>query len=234
MRITPPVVNYLELRPNNLLSDKFRHLLLLIWWPIYGILFGLTDSDVFTELHEYIPVESVIDSYIPFCEFFVIPYMFWFAFLVIMHVYTLFYDIDGFKRLMWFIMITYSVTLVIYWIIPTKQELRPAAFERDNFLVDFMKDFYAYDTPRNVCPSIHVLGAVACGAAGWNSERFSSVWWKVGFAVCTVLICLSTVFLKQHSIVDVFVAIPLCVIAYMICYRKQDIKPKVKIKSPAA
>ncbi len=234
MKITPPVVNYLELRPKNLFSEKFRHLLLLIWWPIYGILFGLTDSDVFTEVNEYVPVECALDSIIPFSEIFVFPYMFWFAYLVLMHVYNLFYDIQGFKQLMWFVMITYTVTLVIYWIFPTKQELRPDTFARDNFLVDFMKDFYAYDTPRNVCPSIHVLGAVAVGAAGWNSTRLRSVWWKIAFVVTTVLICLSTVFLKQHSVVDVIAAIPLCVIAYIICYRKDVFRPKVKARAQAA
>jgi len=224
-------VDYLKLRPTNLFSDEYKHLLLLIWWPIYGILFSLTEKGVFAD--SYTPIASPLDSLIPFSEIFVFPYMFWFAYLVIMHVYNLFYDIRGFKQLMWFIMITYTSTLVIYWIFPNCQHLRPTHFERDNFLVDFMRNFYAFDTNTNVCPSIHVLGAVAVWAAGWNSPRLRSVWWKIGFTVCTVLISLSTVFLKQHSIIDVIAAIPLCVIAYLICYRKDSFRPRVKIKSRA-
>lgn len=232
LKITPPVVDYRKLRPSNLMSDEFRHLLLLIWWPLFGLLFTLTEKGLFAD--SYTPIYSPIDDFIPFAEIFVIPYMFWFAYLVLIHVYTLFYDIDGFKRLMWFIMLTYTTTVVIYWIFPNCQLLRPTTFERDNFLVRFMQDFYAYDTNTNVCPSIHVIGSVAVWAAGWNCPRFRNVWWKIGFTVCTFLISISTVFLKQHSIVDVFAAIPLCLIAYLICYREQFIKPKVKVKSTAA
>ena len=69
-----------------------------------------------------------------------------------------------------------------------------------------MARFYAFDTNTNVCPSIHVIGAVACLAAGWHSRRFGTPLWRAVFTVITVLICLSTVFLKQHSAPDVFAA----------------------------
>ncbi len=230
MKITPPVVDYGELRLSNLASDKFRHLLLLIWWPLYGLLFNLTEKGVFAD--HYTPIYSAFDSVIPFFEWFVIPYMFWFAYLVIMHLYLGFYDIDGFRRFMWFIMITYTTTLVIYWLFPNCQHLRPTAFERDNVLVRFMQDFYKFDTNTNVCPSIHVIGSVAVWAAGWNCSRLRSMWWKVGLTVCTFLISISTVFLKQHSIIDVIAAIPLCLIAYLICYHNQDVRVPIKRKTP--
>ncbi len=231
MKITPPVVDYRELRLSNLASDQFRHLLLLIWWPLFGLLFNLTEKGLFTDT--YTPIYSPFDDIIPFAEIFVIPYLFWFAYLVLMHLYLGFYDIDGFKRLMWFIMITYTTTLVIYWIFPNCQHLRPTTFERDNFLVRFMQDFYQFDTNTNVCPSIHVLGSVAVGAAGLNCPRLRSPWWKWSFVICTFLISISTVFLKQHSIIDVITAIPLCVIAYLICYRKHEVRFPVKKKTPA-
>jgi len=231
LRITPPVVDYRELRPQNITSEKFRHLLLLVWWPLFGILFSLTEKGLFAD--HYTPIYSPFDDIIPFNELFVIPYMFWFAYLVLMHLYTGFYDIDGFRRFMWFIIITYTTTIVIYWIFPNCQHLRPAVFERDNVLTRFMAAFYAYDTNTNVCPSIHVHGAVAVWAAGWNSPRLRSVWWKVGFTVTTVLISLSTVFLKQHSVIDVIAALPLCLIAYLICYRKQELGFRVKKRSRA-
>lgn len=221
MNFNPPVVDYRKFHPAKLNTDEFRHLWLLIFWPIFGILFQLTEK-VFIA-NEYYSVYSPLDDYIPFEEIFVIPYMFWFAYLVGIHVYTLFYDIASFRRLMGFIIITYSVTLIIYWIFPNCQELRPTEFERDNFLVRFMQSFYQFDTNTNVCPSIHVIGSVAAWAAGWNAERLKSVWWKVGFTVTTILISLSTVFLKQHSIIDVFAAVPLCAVAYWICYKRKGI-----------
>lgn len=223
MNLIPPVVDYRKFRFSKLKTDEFRHLWLLLFWPIFGILFQLTER-VFV-VDEYHPVSSVLDAYIPFEEIFVIPYMFWFIYLVGIHVYTLFYDVFLFRRLMGFIILTYSVTLMIYWIFPTCQHLRPTEFERDNFLVRFIRDFYLFDTNTNVCPSIHVIGSVAVWAAGWNSQRLKSVWWKVGFTVTTFLIIFSTVFLKQHSIIDVFAAIPLCMAAYWICFgRKHTVR----------
>lgn len=84
-----------------------------------------------------------------------------------------------------------------------------------------MARFYAFDTNTNVCPSIHVIGAVACLAAGWHSRRFGTPLWRAVFTVITVLICLSTVFLKQHSALDVFAALPLCAGAWWLVYRSR-------------
>ena len=36
-----------------------------------------------------------------------------------------------------------------------------------------------------------------------------------------ILISISTVFLKQHSVIDIIVAVPICIIAYFICYRRK-------------
>lgn len=219
-------MDYRKFRFSKLKTDEFGHLWLLLFWPIFGLLFQMTER-VFV-VDEYHPVSSTLDAYIPFEEVFVIPYMFWFVYLVSIHVYTLFYDVMLFRRLMGFIILTYSVTLMIYWIFPTCQNLRPTEFERDNVLVRFIQDFYQFDTNTNVCPSIHVIGSVAVWAAGWNSKRLKSVWWKVGFTVTTILIILSTVFLKQHSIVDVFAAVPLCVAAYWIFFgRKNPVRHRV-------
>lgn len=129
------------------------------------------------------------------------------------------YDIGAFKRFMYFIILTYSVTIVIYLIFPTCQQLRPAAFPRDNLLTQMVGNFYAFDTNTNVCPSIHVLGALGVMFAGWDTERLRKPLWRSVFAATALLICLSTVFLKQHSVIDVLAALPLALIAYAVCYR---------------
>lgn len=212
-----PAVDYRKFRLSKLNTDEFRHLTLLIFWPIFGLLFQLTERVFIAD--EYHPVYIPLDDLIPFEEIFVIPYMFWFVYLVGIQIYTLLYDPEAFRKLMKFIIITYSAALIFYWIYPTCQNLRPVFFERDNVLVRFMRAFYRFDTHTNVCPSIHVIGSVAVWAAGWNEKRLKSVWWKVGFTVTTILICLSTVFLKQHSALDVFAALPLCALAYRFCYK---------------
>ena len=39
-----------------------------------------------------------------------------------------------------------------------------------------------------------------------------------------ILPSISTLFLKQHSIIDVVAAVPICLIAYVICYGRVKVK----------
>jgi len=208
---------YKDLRFNNINSNKYKHLLLIIYWPIFGIVFRLLEM---WENRNFTPIEwPAVDGAIPFCELFLIPYMFWFVYLVGIHIYTLFTDIEGFKKVMWFIILTYSFCAFIYLVFPNCQELRPMEFERDNFLTRFMADFYEFDTNTNVFPSMHVTGALAVHFALWHDKRFGKPAWKIIFTIITASICASTVFLKQHSILDVFPALAISFISYYLIYK---------------
>lgn len=214
-----PMVDYRKFRPGKLNTNEFRHLKLLLFWPIFGLLFAYVER--FYPVKAYYVMHCPVDDLIPFNELFLIPYLFWFVFLVGMLLYTLLYDVDGFRRMMWFIIITYSAAIVIYLLFPTCQQLRPAIFERDNFLTRFMAWFYTFDTNTNVCPSIHVMGSLAVLAAAWHTPRFRTAGWRTAFAAAAVLICLSTVFLKQHSVLDVIAALPICLAAYLAVRRRR-------------
>ena len=220
------IVDYRKLRPNNINSEQFRHVWLLLFWPIFGILFMGVERLGFNS--GYTPVYCALDDVIPFCELFVIPYLFWFVYLTGVVVFTLFFDAEAFKRVMWYIIITYTITIVIYLVYPTCQELRPASFERDNLFTRFMAGFYEFDTNTNVFPSLHVIGSVASMFGFCDSKYFKkSVGWKVGNVIVTILISLSTVFLKQHSILDVIGAIPICLLAWYMVYRPGNVFAKV-------
>ena len=219
------MVNYKNLRPWNLNSPEYRHLLLLIYWPVYGLTFWLLERGLTLTYH---PVEVAFDAKIPFCEFFVFPYYLWFAFLFGIHVYTGLYDIPAFKKLMYFIMITYTVTTVIYLVYPTCQNLRPTEFARDNFCVDIVKALYNFDTNTNVCPSLHVIGSFAVLFTTWNCKKLRSFKFQAVLVPLTVLISISTVFLKQHSIVDIYAALALCAVAYPFAYLLPGRVKKIK------
>ena len=160
--------------------------------------------------------ESIYDN--PDFQPFIIPYLLWFVAVAGILVYTLLFDIKSFRRFMWFIILTYSAAILIYLLFPTCQQLRPEAFARDNVFTCFLGWFYTFDTNTNVCPSIHVLGAVAVLATAWHARGLSTPAWRGALTVLTVLICLSTVFLKQHSALDVAAALPLCAIAYRLVF----------------
>ena len=212
------IVDYRKFRFSKLNTPEFEHLKYLAYWPVFGLLFLTVERLWIRE--RYYPVSCPLDDRIPFCEYFLIPYLFWFVFLAGIHVYTLLYDTESFKKLMKFIIVSYSVAMLIYILFPNCQELRPVIFERDNIFTHFIERFYQFDTNTNVCPSIHVIGSVAVMLCAWNSRHFSTAGWRIAFGLAALLISISTVFLKQHSVVDIIAAIPICVIAYMVSFRK--------------
>ena len=216
---------YRDLRPSNLNSPRYRHLLLLIFWPIFGVVFWTLEiawpsiwKAITGRTLIYFPIEVPLDAYIPFCEWFIIPYYFWFAYLVGMMVYGLLFDHLAFRRFMWFVILSYSATALFYLIFPNMQALRPIEFPRDNLLTAIVHGLYDFDTNTNVCPSIHVLGTLAVGCAGWHSPHLQTPALRVFFVLSTLLISSSTVFLKQHSIVDVVAALLLSAICYPIVF----------------
>jgi len=110
--------------------------------------------------------------------------------------------------------------MTIYIIFPSRQDLRPVMFERDNFLTRCVEFLYAFDTNTGVCPSLHVAYSLGI-ASVWLREKTASKPWKVFVLVAVILICLSTMFIKQHSAVDVLAAIPLGILAeWLVFYRK--------------
>lgn len=227
MLFKTPRVSYSDLKLQNIFSERFRHLLLLLYWLLYMFVFMFLEKEyakyVTTLGKDFHIMYSPIDSMIPFNEWFLIPYLFWFLYIVLSLAYTLFYDVDTFKRLMYFIMITYSAALICYFFYPTVQFLRPTSFERQNILTEFMRWFYSYDTNTNVCPSVHVIGSIA-STLGFVYAKGVSKTVKVGCHIMNVLICLSTVFLKQHSVIDIVAALPICLFAYFICFKFEGIK----------
>lgn len=211
-----PVVDYRQFRLSKLNDPQFSHLKFLLGWVGYFALYFLTENLIPVE-NCYI-VHSPLDDIIPFCEVFVIPYVFWYFLIVISLLYFALYNINSFKKLQTFIIITQVVAMAIYIIFPNMQDLRPAEFVRDNIFTDIVKLLYAFDTNTNVCPSLHVAYSIGI-ASVWLKEESIAKWWKTFVVVAVILICLSTAFIKQHSILDAFAALPVCLLAEFICYK---------------
>lgn len=208
----PESVDYRQFRWSKRNTPEFSHLKLLLFWPLFGLLFALAERGGLPLT--YHPIYVPVDDRIPFCEYFLPFYLFWFLFLSGMVAYTLFFDIPAFRKMMWFTILAYSATMLIYFLYPTCQELRPTEFARDNAFTRFIRWFYVFDTNTNVCPSLHVVGSFSAVVGAWYSRRFSTPGWRAAFLLAAALICVSTVFLKQHSVVDVLAALPLCAAAW--------------------
>jgi hypothetical protein len=61
-------------------------------------------------------------------------------------------------------------------------------------------------------------------ASVWTKEREAHWAWKAFVVFAVIMICLSTMFIKQHSAVDLFAAIPVCLIAEGFVYRDRYFK----------
>ena len=200
-----PTVDYRKLRLHNITSPQYRHLLLLLGWAGYFLLFFLTENLIPAE--RCTPVWCPLDDMVPFCEWFVIPYVSWYALIVISLGIFLFYDVESFRRLQTYIIITQVIAMAVYILFPNRQDLRPEIFPRENIATRLLGLIYAFDTNTGVCPSLHVaysLGIVST----WLRKKDASSLWKVILTVWVVTICASVSFVKQHSVVDIFAALP--------------------------
>ena len=218
MNLRSPVVDYRKLRPGNLLSPPYRHVLLLLYWPAYLLSFVLIER--LCPAPVYSTVWCPLDDLIPFCEWFLFPYMAWHVSLLWMSLYTLAYDVGAFRRFMWNLILTTVIAVITYILWPSQQLLRPDldALGRENLLTKAVALVYTVDTNTNVCPSLHCIGAFAILFAAMDMPRFRTKGWSAFFFVFALMICVSTVFMKQHSILDFFAAIPVIMIGWLAVY----------------
>ena len=204
-----PMVDYRKLRLNNINSPEYRHLLLLLGWVGYFILYLLTENLIPAE--NCYPVHCALDDYVPFCEWFIIPYVSWYFLIIGSLAYFLFYSVDSFKKLQTYIIITQIIAMAVYIIFPTRQDLRPTVMYA-NPLTWIVNLIYSVDTNTGVCPSLHVGYSLGI-ASTWLREKSVPKWLRVLIAVWCGVICISVAFVKQHSVVDIFAAIPMCMFA---------------------
>lgn len=216
-----PMVDYREFRLSKLNEPQFSHLKLLLGWVGYFALYFLTENLIPVEKCR--PVHMWLDDVIPFCEWFVIPYVFWYVLIVISLGYFLLYHVGRFKELQTYIIITQVLAMICYIAFPSRQDLRPTEFLNENFLTQIVSLLYTFDTNTGVCPSLHVAYSIGI-ASVWTKEKSAPPLWRAFVVFAAIMICLSTMFIKQHSAVDFFAAIPVCLIAEGFVYRDRYFK----------
>lgn len=198
---------------------KYKHIILILYLPVYMIWFLWLEGRDTVDYHS---VHCIVDSWIPFNELFIIPYFLWFGYVAMVLVFLFLQTkhLGDFYRCAATLMLGMTTCLIIYTIWPNAQPLRPETFPRDNFLTQLVAGIYHSDTPTNVCPSIHVYNSIAIHIGLTESHYFKHKrGWKLASLVLCVLICLSTMFLKQHSFIDVVCALILYTIYYTLVYR---------------
>ena len=152
-------------------------------------------------------VHCRLDNLIPFCKYAIVPYILWFPWIP----FTLFYLLykaprEDFWRLCIPLFTGMTMALLFYAIVPNGLALRPKYVPGTDIFAQLVRMIYRSDTPMNVCPSIHVFNSVTLALAYHHCARLRGrkwLWVRVSADLLCVSIILSTMLLKQHSVIDV-------------------------------
>ncbi len=185
-------------KENWIRSHKYS----LVGLYLFVFLLGFLLMEIYVQEPKYI-LHCFFDDWIPFCEWFIIPYFLWYAWVPAIMLLFMFKDRKAYLRLCLLMFTGATLCLIIYMIWPTGLDLRREIMA-DNFCADLVRFIRSVDPACNVCPSIHVSSTVSVHLAVCSSEYLKekrgvrSLSWGM-----TLGICLSTLFVKQHSVIDV-------------------------------
>ena len=76
--------------------QKYKHIWVFLYGFIYLPWFFYLEKTVTSRYHV---IHTPVDDFIPFIEYFIVPYLLWFAFMAVIVFYFFFTDVDGFYRL---------------------------------------------------------------------------------------------------------------------------------------
>ena len=206
------------------LFKKYGHgLLMFVYTIFYLLLFSYLEQ---RPVRAYNVVHTVFDDMIPFNEFFIVPYLLWFPYMVFTVLYFIFVNKNKYEyyQLSLNLIMGMTVFLIVSYVYPNIQHLRPTEFPRDNIFTDAVRFLYRTDTPTNILPSIHVFNSLAIHMAITNCEALKErpFFHRCSF-ILTTLIVLSTMFLKQHSVIDVCFGCTLALFGFLIFYPQRGL-----------
>ncbi len=204
------MIDYRELSLSTVREPRYRHVLLLLGWVFYFTMYFVTENLIPPERCH--PMHCALDDLIPFNEFFVFFYVGWYLLVFGSLLYYILYDADKFSKLQTYIIVTQVVAMTIYVLWPSRQDLRPNVFPRENVLTAVIAFIYSFDTSTGVCPSLHVAYSMGILSVGLKDKALP-VWSKVLLTFVVIMICLAVCFVKQHSALDVLAAFPVCLLA---------------------
>lgn len=196
----------------NFLYKHKELMYMCIYMVIYLIAFGLLEDRQVP--HRVFQVS--VDQRIPFVKYFVIPYFLWFLYVPAA---VLFFDLRGeggeLRKLNSFLIIGMTIFLLISAVYPNGIMIRPKYLPGNDICTRLIRTLYLIDTSTNVLPSIHVYNTLGVMIALWKSKTMAGHRLiMTASQLMGVSIILSTMFIKQHSIIDVIAAIILTMLVY--------------------
>lgn len=197
LKIAKTVANYIK---------THKYVLVALYWPFHTVWYELLragmDRDTMVLMH------SPLDDQIPFIEWFGIPYSVWFVYIAAVIIGSLVTSKRDFLRSHTLVFLCMMLPMVFCTAVPNgiSEAMRPdfATLGRENLGTLIVQFIYSTDSPpTSVMPSMHcAVSVVLVFAVLQLSSLKGKPVPKICATVLSVLIILATVFIKQHSILD--------------------------------
>lgn len=177
--------------------------------PLYVLIPGLLPPRT-----RYVP-ELALDRALPLVPSWAIVYGALYLFLILLPIFVVRQD-ELIRRMVYAYLLIWITAYVFFFVVYPTAAPRPDKVSGEGFAVWGLRTLYSSDPPYNCFPSLHVahsfVSALAC----------SRVHRRLGIVamISATLVALSTLFTKQHYVLDVVAGVLLAFVAYGIFLRR--------------
>jgi membrane-associated phospholipid phosphatase len=175
--------------------------------PLVSLIYGLINKP-----HGDVRIlVTFIDRSIPFVKEFILPYVSWYFFIYSSLIILCLFDRKNYYRTLTAYIITLLTSFLIFMLFQTTVP-RPVV-TGDDIFSRLVRMIYTNDKPFNCLPSIHVSTSYLIMRAV-NISAIKNRAYRMFIYTLGLLIILSTLFVKQHVILDIAAGIALAELAY--------------------
>jgi len=180
-----------------------------------------------------------LDNSIPFVKQFVLAYIMWFALVPLVFLYVCIKDKRTYARMLVSMVCGLIISYITFFFFQTTVP-RPDLYGNDIFTY-IIRIIYNTDRPYNCFPSIHVMNCVLMIQGIWAAKGKNKSL-AIIVTILNVLVILSTLFIKQHVVLDAVYGAILAIVMFRLTnifmrekamnfcrkiYRLTDIKKKL-------
>lgn len=162
---------------------------------------------------------DIIDNNIPLVPIFAIVYIYSYIFWFCAPIAASIADKEQFKKFIIGQFIAYFIGFIIYIFAPTimnreTEGILKTASENNWWLLSLIYKLDGGKIAFNLCPSYHCLTSTYCYLAVRKQKKIS-VFYKIYSFVLAILICLATLFIKQHYFLDLVFGVSISILTYI-------------------